>query len=153
MNSTINPTTPEAIATAKSLLATARFAALAVTHPETGHPYVSRVAVAADQAEVLMLISTLSVHTQALQAHPNCALLIGEPGAKGDPLTHPRMTLSGLAVSTDKAAYKHHWLTAIPKAQLYYDFADFQMYRMTPSAIDLNGGFGKAFRLTPTDLL
>lgn len=149
---TINPTTPEAIQTARDLLFTARYAALAVAHPDTGHPYVSRVATVADGHSALMLISTLSIHTKALQANPRCALLIGEPGDKGDPLTHPRMTLSGKAELTDKAACKDMWLAAIPKAQLYYDFADFQMYRLTPDTIDLNGGFGKAFQLAPGDL-
>ena len=106
----------------------------------------------ADGPSALMLISTLSIHTKALEANPHCALLIGEPGDKGDPLTHPRMTLSGKVVLTDKASHKDRWLTAIPKAQLYFDFADFQMYRLTPTVIDLNGGFGKAFQLTPADL-
>ncbi|MEL6573144.1 MAG: pyridoxamine 5'-phosphate oxidase family protein [Pseudomonadota bacterium] len=149
---TINATTPEAIALAQDLLTTARYAALAVTHPDTGHPYVSRTAMLADGPSALMLISTLSIHTKALQADPHCALLIGEPGDKGDPLTHPRMTFSGKVEPTNKAAHKDQWLTAIPKAQLYFDFADFQMYRLTPAVIDLNGGFGKAFQLTLSDL-
>jgi len=149
---TINPTTPEAIQTVRDLLADSRYASLAVMHPETGHPYVSRSAVLADGAGALMLISTLSTHTQALQTNPQCALLIGEPGDRGDPLTHPRMTFSGAAQRVDKAAFKDKWLTAIPKAALYYDFADFQMYRMTPETIDLNAGFGKAYRLKPEDL-
>ncbi len=131
---------------------TARFGALSVAHPETGHPYVSRVAVMAEGWTVLTLISTLSLHTQALLANAHCALLIGEPGDKGDPLTHPRMTVTGQAERVDKAALRDKWLLAIPKAQLYYDFADFQMFRLTPTGIDLNGGFGKAFRLGPDDL-
>ena len=137
---------------ARDLLSQSRFGALAVTHPDTDAPYVSRVAVVADGGAALMLISTLSTHTRALQQDPRCALLLGEPGGKGDPLTHPRMTLSGRAEVTDKTAHKATWLAAIPKAQLYYDFADFLLYRLVPNAIDLNGGFGKAFRLTPDDL-
>ena len=149
---TINPTTDEARQLARTLLTGARTAALAVTHPATGAPYVARVAVVADGAAVLMLISTLSTHTQGLLKDPRCALLLGEPGSKGDPLTHPRMTISGTAAQVDKPAHKAAWLAAIPKAQLYYDFADFGMYRLSPDAIDLNGGFGKAFRLGPDDL-
>ncbi|MEL6640783.1 MAG: pyridoxamine 5'-phosphate oxidase family protein [Pseudomonadota bacterium] len=123
-----------------------------MAHPDTGQPYVSRVATVAQQANMLMLISTLSIHTKALKTNPNCALLVGEPGDKGDPLTHPRLTLSGRATLTDKAAQRDAWLAAIPRAKLYFDFADFQMYRLTPTAIDFNGGFGQAFRLTPADV-
>ena len=149
---TINPTTPDAVAQTRDLINAALFAALAVVDPATGHPYVSRVAAVADGATMLMLISALSLHTKALQANPHCALLIGEPGDKGDPLTHPRLTISGQAVLADKTVHKKQWLEVIPKAKLYYDFADFQMYRVIADAIDLNGGFGKAFRLKPEDL-
>ncbi|MDP5085290.1 MAG: pyridoxamine 5'-phosphate oxidase family protein [Yoonia sp.] len=149
----INPTDADARALAQQLLAMTRFGALAVTHPESGTPYVARVAMIWTDGAILSLISTLSTHTKALQANPACAVLVGEPGVKGDPLTHPRMTLTCMASLTDKAAFKGKWLNAIPKAQLYYDFTDFLMFRLTPQNIDLNGGFGKAFRLTPQDLL
>jgi len=107
----------------------------------------------AHQGAPLILISTLSVHTKALQANPACSLLIGEPGPKGDPLTHPRMTLICKAEAADKAIHKKMWLAAIPKAKLYYDFGDFIMFRLAPTAIHLNGGFGKAYQLTPEDLV
>ena len=149
----INPTTPEAIALALDLLGAARFGALAVTHPEYGTPYVARVATLWGDGALYSLISTLSLHTKALQANPACAMLVGEPGNKGDPLTHPRLTLSATAETADKAAFKDRWLSAIPKAKLYYDFADFQLYRLAPQWVDLNGGFGKAFHLTAEDLL
>lgn len=149
---TINATTPEARALGQTILNSARFGALAVSHPDTQAPYVSRVAVVGHRGTALMLISTLSVHTQGLIQSPTCALLLGEPTDKGDPLTHPRMTLSGSVALADKAKHKDQWLSAIPKAKLYYDFADFQLYQLSPTAIDLNGGFGKAFRLTPDDL-
>ena len=99
------------------------------------------------------LISTLSTHTQALHLDANCALLVGEPGNKGDPLTHPRMTVRAQAKQIDKDHAKDAWLTAIPKAQLYYGFTDFQMWRFEATSVDLNGGFGKAFKLTPDDLI
>ncbi len=147
----INPTDDDARALARDLLTKARFGALAVTLPN-GSPYVARVAMLWDGTALLTLISTLSTHTSALQATPACAALIGEPGDKGDPLTHPRMTLICSATQVDKAAQKDTWLTAIPKARLYYDFTDFLMFRLTPLEIHLNGGFGKAFRLGPGDL-
>ena len=148
----VNPTDDDARALARGLLEQARFGALAVNHPQTGAPYVARVAMLWADGALYTLISTLSTHTQAILANPACAALIGEPGSKGDPLTHPRMTVMGRADRTDKQAFKPIWLAAIPKAQLYYDFTDFQLYRLTPEAIDLNGGFGKAYRLTAADL-
>lgn len=147
----VNPTDDDARNLGRNLLLQARFGALAVTLPD-GAPYVARVAVIADQGSLLTLISTLSTHTKALQINPACAVLVGEPDDKGDPLTHPRMTLICQASAVDKPAYKDVWLAAIPKAKLYYDFNDFLMFRLMPSEIHLNGGFGKAYRLAPTDL-
>ncbi|WP_322891620.1 MULTISPECIES: HugZ family protein [unclassified Yoonia] len=148
----VNPTDDTARALLRQLLAEVRHAALAVTHPETGAPYVARVGLIWDGTAALTLVSTLSTHTQALLVHPACAVLVGEPGDKGDPLTHPRLTLSAQAAQVDKSAHKDRWLAAVPKAKLYYDFADFLMFRLVPVGIDLNGGFGKAYRLAPDEL-
>ncbi|MGJ8621348.1 MAG: pyridoxamine 5-phosphate oxidase [Yoonia sp.] len=148
----INPTTDAARQMARAMLDATRFGALAVTHPDTQTPYVARVAMLWQDGALLTLVSTLSLHTRALMAHPACAALIGEPEDKGDPLTHPRMTLMCKAEETDKTAAKPHWLAQIPKAKLYYDFSDFRLYRLTVEQAHLNGGFGKAFHLTPDDL-
>lgn len=100
----------------------------------------------------LLLVSTLSQHTAALRANPACSLLVGQPGPKGDPLTHPRLTLQARAEVADKAALRAVWLARHPKAALYIDFGDFIMLRLVVSAAFLNGGFGRAFHLTPADL-
>lgn len=138
---------------ARRLLEGATFGALAVADPETGLPFVSRVAVGADQGVPLLLVSTLSQHTRALDADPGAALLLGEPGPKGDPLTHPRLTIQGRVEPADKAALKAGWIAAHPKSALYYDFTDFRMMRLQPLHIFLNGGFGKAFVLEAPDLV
>jgi putative heme iron utilization protein len=149
----IRPTDEEARALARGLIAGARHAALGVIDPETGSPIVTRIAVVPGRDGVpLTLVSTLSNHTAALEANPACSLLFGEPGAKGDPLTHPRLTLQARAEAADKTALKAHYLGHYPKAQLYYDFGDFRLLRLAPVAAFLNGGFGKAYRLTPEDL-
>ena len=114
---------------------------------------VSRIAlVAAPDAAPLSLISDLSLHSACLGANPACSLLVGEPEAKGDPLTHPRLTLQARATQADKAALKAHYLSAYPKAKLYYDFGDFRLIRFKVSHAFLNGGFGKAYQLSPSDL-
>lgn len=149
----IRPTDDAARALAQGLIADARMAALGVIEPATGAPMVTRVAlVPGPDGTPLTLISTLSAHTTALAAQPLCSLLIGEAGAKGDPLTHPRLTLQARAETADKHALRAHYLRHYPKAKLYYDFTDFGLIRFTPLAAFLNGGFGKAFHLTPADL-
>jgi putative heme iron utilization protein len=156
--SPIRPTDDEARSLARALLNTASFGALGVRDPETGAPVVTRIAVAtAADGVPLTLISELSQHTRALRADPVCSLLVGEPGPKGDPLTHPRLTVQARAVFIDRSGPAHaglrdHYLAQQPKAKLYIDFGDFSLVRLEPTGGFLNGGFGKAFVLTPEDL-
>ena len=156
--SPVHPADDAARALARRLIDTARFGALAVTDPDTGAPTVSRIAIATDAAgRPVTLISDLSAHTAALRGAPRCALLLGEPGAKGDPLTHPRITLDCTARfpargSAEETALRARYLAARPKAKLYADFADFSFVLFEPASARLNGGFGKAYRLTAADL-
>lgn len=149
----IRPTDDEARALARGLIDEARHGALGVIDPETGAPMVTRISVVPGPDGVpLTLVSTLSSHTAALDANPACSLLLGEPGDRGDPLTHPRLTLQAQAEEADKTALRAHYLRLYPKAQLYYDFGDFRLLRLVPVTAFLNGGFGKAYRMTPGDL-
>ncbi|WP_425092645.1 HugZ family protein [Tropicimonas sp. S265A] len=156
--SPIRPTDDEARALARELISKARFGALGVLEPQTDMPMVSRISVSTTaQGIPLSLISDLSHHTQALKADARCSLLVGEPGSKGDPLTHPRITLQCEArfiTRTDDtfATLRARYLSSHPKAQLYIDFADFNFVELRPGVAHLNGGFGKAFTLTPSDL-
>lgn len=133
-------------------LLTETHAALAVLD-ETGAPNVTRIAFLWMDGAAYSLISTLSDHTQALESDPRCSLLLGVPGDKGDPLTHPRLTLSAQATVADKATLRDAYLAHRPKAQLYYDFTDFRVVQFSIQHGMLNGGFGKAFRLSPQDLM
>ncbi|MEM9318816.1 MAG: pyridoxamine 5'-phosphate oxidase family protein [Pseudomonadota bacterium] len=143
----------EARALARGLIDAARFGALAVREPQTGDPVVTRVAlVPGPDGAPLTLVSDLSSHTVALRAHPRCSVLLGEPLQKGDPLTHPRLTLVADATDMNKAALRDYYLSAYPKARLYYDFADFHLMALNPVSGLLNGGFGKAYKLTLDDL-
>ena len=156
--SPIRPTDDEARELARRLIDEARFGALGVRDPDSGVPMVTRVAVGTTPGGVpVTLVSDLSHHTRALKADPAASLLLGEPGAKGDPLTWPRLTLMATArfiprdgrVHTDLAG---HYLTTHPKAQLYIGFGDFSFVEFRVASAYLNGGFGKAFVLTPGDL-
>ena len=84
--------------------------------------------------------------------------MLGEVGDKGDPLTHPRLMIRVRASfiardDAEHAAIRAHWLTEHPKSKLYVDFPDFAFVRLCPVSALLNGGFARAFRLTPQDLL
>lgn len=154
----INETDDAARALARGLVASARHAALAVLHPVTGAPHVSRVAVGtAEDGTLVTLISGLALHVRALGSDPRASLLLGEPGPKGDPLTHPRLSVSVIAQpvarsAPDHAALRARWLHQHPKSKLYVDFADFGFWRLPATGAALNGGFGKAFALTSDDL-
>ena len=154
----IRETDADAIRLARTLVRGARFGALAVLDPNDGSPQASRVAVATDlDGAPLILVSGLSGHTAGLLADPRCSLLLGEPG-KGDPLAHPRISLSCRAVrlergSAEQARAERRYLNRHPKAKLYVGFPDFAFFRLDPLKASLNGGFGKAYALTSADLL
>ncbi|NDW47732.1 pyridoxamine 5-phosphate oxidase [Ruegeria sp. PrR005] len=152
------PANAETRAQARALIDTARHAALAVLQPGGQSPSVSRIALATDaQGMPVSLISALAAHSAALEATPACALLIGEPGTKGDPLTHPRLTLHCIAQVIARGTPGHdslraRYLEQRPKAGLYADFGDFRFVRFAISDGLLNAGFGKAVRLTGEEL-
>ncbi|MBW6507666.1 MAG: pyridoxamine 5-phosphate oxidase [Rhodobacteraceae bacterium] len=157
--SPIRPTTEAACALARSLIAGAQFGALGVLHPVTGIPHVARIALApAIGGGFLALLSGLALHSQAMAKAPVAGILIGEPGPKGDPLSHPRLSLSVTArfvpaqVATEQGL-RARWLAQHPKARVYVDLPDFRFMQLAPTAAFLNGGFGKAFALTAEDLM
>ena len=146
-------------ALARRLVRTARYGALAVLDPATGHPLASRVALSTDvDGTPLILISSLSAHTGALAADARCSLLCGEPG-RGDPLAHARITLVTKARRIDRgdedthARARRRYLARQPKAALYADFGDFAFWRLEVQRASLNGGFGRAFELEAGDVL
>ncbi|MGR3805322.1 HugZ family pyridoxamine 5'-phosphate oxidase [Marinibacterium profundimaris] len=155
-DSPIRPTDDEARDLARRLMAEARFCALGTL--QDGAPMVARVAFGrAPNGTPLSLVSDLAQHTRALRADPAASLLVGEPGDKGDPLTHPRLTIQAQARFIDHGTPEYeemaaHWLRDHPKAKLYIGFGDFHFALFSVTGAFLNGGFGKAFILTPVDL-
>ncbi|AQS49240.1 pyridoxamine 5-phosphate oxidase [Thioclava nitratireducens] len=154
----IRPTDDEARALAQRLIREARFGALGTLDPDTGAPVVTRVALGpGPQGELLIFVSSLAAHTTALLRDRRAGLLLGEPGPKGDPLTHPRLSLQveAHAVERDNPAFptmRDRWLADHPKSKLYIDLPDFFFFDLRPTSASLNGGFGRAFRLMPADL-
>ena len=83
------------IAEAKALLHHPRSGALATMR--SGAPFNSLVTFATDyDGSPIFLLSTLAIHTQNLMRDPRCSLLLARSG-KGDPLAHPRLTVTGTA--------------------------------------------------------
>lgn len=144
------------LAESKRLLRSIRAGALGTLNG-SGDPFSTLVTVATDHdGSPLILVSQLSAHTRHLDADPRCSLLLAETGP-GDPLTHPRLTITGKAVKiTDerpRAAVRARFLSRHPRAELYADFADFSFWRIAMEQVHLNGGFARAARFPATRLV
>lgn len=146
----------DGLAEAKRLLRSIRAGALATLGPD-GFPFASlvNVATAFDGAPIL-LMSALSSHTKHLTADPRASLLLAETG-KGDPLAHPRLTVTGTAIRCEdeklRASLKARFLARHPKSALYADFGDFAFWRLEPVRANLNGGFARAAEYGGTQIL
>jgi heme iron utilization protein len=153
----VQPATDEALALVRQLMSLGH-AALAWADPDTGTPGISRIAFHRDpEAGLLTLVSGLAPHFRALGKTPDCALMLGEVGEKGDPLTHPRLMIRArasfvLPEASDRPGIRDRWLRRFPKATIYIDLPDFAFVRLTPTSALLNGGFARAFHVAPKDL-
>jgi putative heme iron utilization protein len=137
------PAPYDALGEAKRLLRSIRSGALA-TLGSDGHPFATLVNVATDvDGSPLLLVSKLALHTRYLEADGRCSILLAQTG-KGDPLAHPRLTMSGRAEPVSQTRARNRFLRRHPKSALYADFPDFRFWRATLESAHLNGGFGKA---------
>lgn len=154
----VQPADEEARALARQLLSLGH-AALSYLEADRAAPAISRISFGrAPDVGFVTLMSALAPHHAGLRAHPTCAVMLGEPGDKGDPLTHPRLMMTAEARfvapdSADRADLHSAWLARYPKSKLYIDFADFSFVRLKPVRALLNAGFARAFRLEPHDLI
>lgn len=138
------PANFEPVVLGKALLREARSGALA-TLDAHGGPMASLVSIATDlDGTPITLVSGLSHHTRNLSSDQRFSLLLSR-GGKGDPLAHPRLTLTGLAQPTEDPLLRRRFLARHPKAELYVDFPDFQFFRLNLDKMFLNGGFARAF--------
>ena len=141
---------------AKRLLRAIRAGALATLNG-SGDPFSSLVTIATDyDGSPLFLVSQLSAHTRHLDGDGRCSLLLAQTGP-GDPLAHPRLTLTGTAAKVTeasiRASVRARFLARHPKAELYADFADFSFWRVTMETAHLNGGFARAARFPANRLV
>lgn len=139
----------------KTLIRTARAGALGLLDSETSWPSVSRVGLATDiDGAPVFPMSDLSGRTTRLEADNRASLMVGEIG-KGDPLAHKRITLYGhlkRCGGDDHDRVRGRYLARHPKAKLYIDFKDFSLWRFEVDRASFNGGFGRAYAMTASDL-
>jgi putative heme iron utilization protein len=149
-----NEANAAAVADVKRLMRLARTGALATLEATGGAPLTTLVGVASDfDGAPLFLMSTLSRHTRNLAADPRASLLLTGAHDRGDPLNHPRVTLSGRVERCTAPRAKARYLQRNPKATLYAGFADFAFYQLRIDAVHFNGGFGRAAPLTVAEVL
>jgi putative heme iron utilization protein len=140
------------VALAKHLLRTVRAGALATLDADSGFPFASLVTVATDpDGSPLLLMSRLASHTANLDRDPRASILLAQ-GGKGDPLAHPRLTVTGRIARTEESRARTRFLARHPKAKLYAGFGDFAFWRMELEGAHLNGGFARAMTLSPDEL-
>jgi heme iron utilization protein len=149
-----NEARAEAVADVKRLMRLARTGALATLEAQRGAPLTTLIGVASDfDGAPLFLMSTLSRHTRNLSGDPRASLLLTGRPERGDPLNHPRVTLSGRVERCAAPLAKARYLQRNPKASLYAGFADFALYQLRIDDVHFNGGFGRAAPLTPSEVL
>ena len=137
------PTYAERARTLAHLGRTATLATLSARH--AGHPFASLMPYALDtEGRPLMLISTLAVHTQNLEAEPRASLLVAQPGWTGDPLAAARLTLMGDArrlTGESAGTAREAYLGRHDRARAWVDFDDFGFWRLDVTTLYFVGGF------------
>jgi len=118
-------------------------ATLSRRHP--GHPFASIMPYAVDDAgNPLLLISTMAMHTQNLQADARASLLVAQPDWAGDPLAAGRVTLMGDArpcPESERADARASYLARHENARYWVDFDDFAFWRLDVTDVYFVGGF------------
>jgi putative heme iron utilization protein len=121
-----------------------------ISRRRPGHPFVSIMPYAPDErGRPLLLISTLAMHTQNLEADPRASLLVAQAGE--DPLALARVTLMGDArrlAASERPAAREAYLARHPNAVHWVDFDDFAFWRLDLADVYFVGGFGAMDWLT-----
>jgi heme iron utilization protein len=139
-----------------SLITQAKAASLG-TVGSSGAPFVSLVNIARfESRSVVMLLSGLAQHTRNLRDDSRCSLLIVGPiEPNADPLTAPRVTLSGSVVilrHDEDDRERHCLLSKHPSAAMYAGLGDFSVFRFEIVEAHLVAGFGQIRTITADKL-
>jgi len=131
---------------ARTLVHLARSGMLStLSRRHTGHPFGSVMPYAPDvRGAPLLLISSMAMHTQNLEADPRASLLVMQPGWTEDPLAGGRVTLMGRAARVpdqERPAAREAYLARQPKAAFWVEFEDFAFWRLEVTDVYFVGGF------------
>jgi len=151
------PTTePSYAERARTLVHLARSGMLStLSRRHQGHPFGSVMPYAPDpRGAPLLLISSMAMHTQNLEADPRASLLVTESGGKEDPLAAGRVTVMGHAARVpdgERPAARALYLERHPGAGEWVDFSDFAFWRLEVRDVYFVGGFGAMGWVTAAD--
>jgi heme oxygenase (biliverdin-IX-beta and delta-forming) len=131
---------------ARSLVYVERVGALStLSRKHPGHPFGSVTPYGLDdRGRPLLLISTMAMHTQNLQADGRASLLVAQPDWAGDPLAAGRVTLMGEVRPVDastRAGARAAYLGRHDNARYWVDFDDFGFWRLEVRDVYFVGGF------------
>lgn len=137
---------------ARHLVRAATKASLAtlMAKPDEGAPYASLVIIAADHdGAPLLLLSDLAEHSANIARNGRVSLLIDGTAGFEDPLTGPRVSVTGVARRSREARHRTRYLARHPSAERYADFGDFAFYRLAVERAHLVAGFGRIAWVEP----
>lgn len=140
------------------LLASSRWAALAVVAEGAPAAAMTSYAVSPEGAALFLHLSQMALHTRALLVEPRAALVVSAPDTgEGDPQTLPRLSLSGVALALVPGTPEHEagraaFVGRFPDAAERFDLADFVLFRFEPAEARWVGGFARALRMTGAQL-
>ncbi len=140
---------------ARRLIRTQAFGALATLEATTDHPYASLIVLAtAIDGTPVFLISTLAWHTRNLEADPRASILFApQANSDNDPLNMGRISVMGTAKRTNDPSLRRRFLARHPSAVSYVDFSDFSFWRLEIEQAHFVGGFGRISTLSADELL
>ncbi len=132
---------------ARTLMYLGRIGSLStLSRKQPGFPFGSVMPYALnDRGHPILLISTMAMHTQNLQANPRASLLVTQAEGDRDPLGASRVTLLGnvrLVEQSEVAAARNLYLASYPNSKHWVDYEDFSLYRMDVVDVYYVGGFG-----------
>jgi len=140
------PPEPSYAERARTLVHLARSGALStLSRRHAGHPFGSVMPYALDERGApLLLISTMAMHTQNLEADSRASLLVTQPGWTEDPLAGGRVSLMGRASRVpdrERPGAREAYLARHPNAAFWVEFEDFAFWRLEVSDVYFVGGF------------
>jgi len=146
----------EAAQAARTLLTGALTGALGTINSD-GSPLVTLIALASlPDGSPLMLLSNIAAHTQNILREHRVSLLVDGDPTDEDPMTAPRLSVSGRLerLSSDDVGHaKALFIQKHPGSEPYDRELDFAYYKLEIEGARFNQGFGRFRKLGPDDLL